>query len=274
MSIRPNSQIVFGLILAVVLCPAIPGIAQEDVADVKSQDLRVAGNEHQRYFLIGPKETGTSPMGGYRLLLVLPGGDGGADFHAFVKRIFKNALPDNYVVAQPVSVEWTPGQFKKLVWPTAKSECSGMEFTTEQFAKAVIEDVKKKYKINPDYVFLLGWSSGGTACYSIALQEQTQTTGAFIAMSVFKPANYPSLKNAEGRAFYILHSPEDFIPIKMAETAEKRLSEKGAAAELARYSGGHGWRGDVYGNIRKGIEWLEQHHRQAKPPSEKPGVPG
>ncbi len=270
MSIRASSQIRCGLIVTVVLCSAIPGIAQEDVADVKSQDLRVAGNEHQRYFLIGPKETGTSPMGGYRLLVVLPGGDGGADFHAFVKRIFKNALSDNYLVAQPVSIEWTPRQFEKLVWPTKKNKWSGMKFTTEEFAEAVIEDVKKKYKINTEYIFLLGWSSGGTACYSIALQEQTQTTGAFVAMSVFKPANYPSLKNAEGRAFYILHSPEDFIPIKMAEQAEKRLSEKGAAAELARYSGGHGWRGNVFGNIRKGIEWLEQHRRQVKPTSMKP----
>ncbi len=270
MSIRAISKPHFAVALAVVLCPSICVIAQEDVADVKSQDLRVAGNEHQRYFLIGPKDTGTSPMGGYRLLVVLPGGDGGADFHAFVKRSFKNALSDNYLVAQPVSIEWTPGQFEKLVWPTKKSKWSGMKFTTEEFTEAVIEDVKKKYKINPDYVFLLGWSSGGTACYSIALQERTQTTGAFVAMSVFKPANYPSLKNAEGRAFYILHSPEDFIPIKMAETAEKRLSEKGAAAELARYAGGHGWRGDVYGNIRKGIEWLEQHHRNVKPTSKNP----
>ena len=58
-------------------------------------------------------------------------------------------------------------------------------------------------------------------------------------------------------AYLILHSRQDFIPIRMAETARDTLREHGAAVELMTYEGGHGWRGDVYGNLRRGIDWLE-----------------
>ena len=38
-------------------------------------------------------------------------------------------------------------------------------------------------------------------------------------MSVFKPDQLPPLANAEGRAYFILHSPDDFIPIRMTHEA-------------------------------------------------------
>jgi predicted esterase len=74
----------------------------------------------------------------------------------------------------------------------------------------------------------------------------------------------PPLKHAEGRSFYILHSPEDFIPIRMAEQAETKLRANGGRAKLATYEGGHGWRSDVYGMIREGVRWLE---KQAQEPA-------
>src|SRR6185503_12393827 len=104
--------------IALVLLFATGSIAraQEDVADVPSQDLHIAGNEQQRYFLIGVDPAHKAPEGGYGLLLVLPGGDGGADFNAFVKRIWKNGLPDGYLVAQLVAVP--SNNPKQITWPT------------------------------------------------------------------------------------------------------------------------------------------------------------
>src|SRR5438105_2978850 len=73
-----------------------PILAQDDVADIPSQDLRIGGDEHQRYFLIGPKDGAKEPKTGYKLLIVMPGGSGDAGFHPFVKRIYTNALPPGY----------------------------------------------------------------------------------------------------------------------------------------------------------------------------------
>src|SRR5687767_11519778 len=80
----------------------VPVRAQEDVADVTSEELKAGGDEKKRYFLIGAKEKG--PEGGYGLLVVLPGGDGGAEVNPFMKRVWKNALPEGWLVAQMVAV--------------------------------------------------------------------------------------------------------------------------------------------------------------------------
>lgn len=232
--------------------------AQDDVADVPSEELQVGKNENMQYFLIGAEKGEKGPSKGYGLVVIMPGGGGGRDFHAFVKRIYKNALPGGYLVAQPIAIKWTPAQV--IVWPVKKNPVTKMEFTTEEFVEAVIKDVKKKHRIDKKRVFTLSWSSSGPAAYAISLQDKTAVKGAYIAMSVFKPDYLPSLKNARGRAFFIDHSPEDTMcPYAHAEDAVKKLKKAKAKVTLETYEGGHGWHGNIYGRIQKGIKWLEKN---------------
>jgi predicted esterase len=233
-------------------------LAQEDVADVPSQELRAGGNEQQRYFLIGVNPARKPPESGYGLLLVLPGGDGGADFNPFVKRIWKNGLPEGYLVAQLVAVPSNdPNQ---IVWPTAKMPFPAKQkFSTEDFIAGVVKDVKAKQKIDEAKVFALAWSSSGPAVYTVAMLKDPPVRGAFVAMSVFKPVFLPPLVGAKGRPFYLLQSPDDRVtPYLYAKAAKLQLGEAGAVVKLVDYAGGHGWQGDVFGNIRGGIEWLEK----------------
>ena len=76
---------------------------EDDVADIASRDLRAGKDENKRYFLIGPHKDSKTPNEGYGLIVVLPGGDGGADFHAFVKRIYKYAVPESM---------WSPNRWR------------------------------------------------------------------------------------------------------------------------------------------------------------------
>ncbi|HEX2971555.1 MAG TPA: hypothetical protein VHP11_04445, partial [Tepidisphaeraceae bacterium] len=192
------------------------------------------------------------------LLLVLPGGDGSADFHPFVKRIYQNALTGDYLVAQLIAPKWDAGQ--QIVWPTQKSRVKGQKFTTEQFATAVIDEIRSKYAVDERRVFTLSWSSGGPAAYAISLDANTRVRGSLIAMSVYKPSLLPPLEGAKGQAYFLLHSQQDRVcPYAMARAASLALANKGAATKLVDYDGGHGWRGDVFGNIRQGIEWLEKN---------------
>ena len=63
---------------------------------------------------------------------------------------------------------------------------------------------------------------------------------------------------AKEQRYYILHSPDDQVcPYRMAISARETLREAGAKVEFVEYNGGRGWHGDVFGNLRKGIEWLE-----------------
>lgn len=252
------------------LCLSEPALAKDDVAGVESTSLLAGGDRNKRYFLIGADSRARAPKKGSGLVVVLPGGDGGPRFNPFVKRIYKHALPKTYLVAQLVSVKWTPAQ--RIVWPTAKVRVDKQKFSTEQFVNAVIKDIQAKWRLNKDRIFTLSWSSGGPAAYAISLREQTSVTGSYVAMSVFKPKALGPLKHAAGQAYFIDHSPTDRVcPFSMAKKARTTLAAHGAKAKLVTYKGGHGWRGNVYGRIGKGIQWLESVARarpDKKPPSQ------
>ncbi len=241
--------------------PAVvsPDRADSDVADIAIEE-RTAGNDpRKRVFADRPVDRADAPETGQKLLLLLPGGDGGTGFQTFSRRIAKNALPPGYLVAQLVAVAWTPDQAEQIVWPTATNRPAKVGFTTEEFVDAVIADISRTKKIDPRHVFALGWSSGGPPVYASSLSLTTRVTGWFVAMSVFKPELLPALDHARKRAIYIYHSPEDGVcPYVMAELADETLRENGATVQLATYDGGHGWRGPVYDEIRAGIEWLEE----------------
>jgi predicted esterase len=232
-----------------------------DVADIPTQDLRIAKDDKRRYLLDGPRQQDKQPKDGFGLLIVMPGGDGSADFHPFVKRIYKNAVPDGFLVVQPVAPKWTEKQ--QIVWPTDNSKVDGMKFSTEEFVAQVIEEIGKTQKLDPARVYTLSWSSSGPAAYVIAAQKKPLVRGSLIAMSVFHPADF-DIANVKERPYYILHSPDDKVcPFKMAEEARDALRKAGARVEFATYEGGHGWQGDVFGNIKAGLDWLE------KPPAKK-----
>jgi len=249
----------FRVLIALLLLAPLPPQEGDDTG-VVSEDLKAGGDANKRYFLIAPQKKGAKPpKAGYKLAVVLPGGDGGAGTHTFVKRIWKEALSGDYLLVQPVAVEWKPGQFEKLVWPTKKSPAEGMKFTTEEFVEAVVKETAKKYKLDPRCVFTLSWSSGGPPAYTLSLQENRIVTGSFVSMSVFYESQLPPLKNAKGYAYYLHHSPEDTIcTIELAREAQKQLKAMGAKVEFAEYKGGHGWHGDVYPQIHAGFQWLEK----------------
>lgn len=233
-----------------------------DVADIPSQELKAGGDANKRFFLIGPKKNSKPPEKGYGLIVVMPGGDGSADFNPFVRRIYKNAVPDGYILAQPIAVKWTKDQ--QIVWPTKKNPVEGMKFSTEEFVDAVIKQLDDKYKLDSERAFTMTWSSSGPAAYAVSLSSD-KITGSFIAMSVFKPNLLPPLDKAKGHGYFLYHSPDDRVcPIRMAEQAEKDLKANGATVKLATYQGGHGWRGNLYDDIKEGVEWLEKNH--AAPP--------
>jgi len=243
------------LLAALVLGGAGLTVAQNDVADIPSQRLSVAGDPNLSYFLVGPvaKET---PAAGYGLIVVLPGGDGRADSLAFVKRVYRNSFGGNYIVAQPIAVKWSPQQGS--VWPIRSDGLPYVKCATEQFVDEIIKIVRGQYKIDSLRIFTMSWSSSGPAGYAISLQKDSPVVGSYIAMSAFKPEKLGSLAQARGHAYFIEHSPQDKVcPLPMAEEAVRLLAAEGAKVKFNPYAGGHGWRGNFYPRIAAAIQWLE-----------------
>lgn len=246
---------------AAALAAALFAMLAPEGQGAAAEELLAGGDGQMKFFLVGPKAK-PAPKGGYRLLLVLPGGDGSAGFKPFVSNILENALSDDYLLAQLVAPKWSEDE-NRIVWPTEKLRDPAMKFTTEAFIDAVVAAVGKRQTIDAKHVYALGWSSGGPPVYAAAMRKETTLAGAFVAMSVFKPAQLPPARGLDGRAFYILHSPQDFIQMRFPKDAEKTLAGGGAKTTLVTYEGGHGWRGDVFGNIRAGVEWLEKNAKKA-----------
>lgn len=230
---------------------------EDDVADVPCKEFFVEGDTNRRYFLIGDGEQIEAPEEGFKLVIVLSGGDGGAGYNSFVKRIYKYSLSPKYLMAQLVAVKWTPDQ--QIVWPTNNDRVNGQKFSTEEFVEAVVKDIKAKYKLNQQHIFTLAWSSASPAAYAVSLQKEKSITGSYIAMSVFKPDTLGSLENAAGHCYFFDHSPDDKVcPIQMAKKANEMLSEIGARTRFVTYKGGHGWHGNCYGRLEWGFGWLER----------------
>ena len=253
------------LLAAVVL--AVVARAQSDVADIPSTKVNAGGDKRKEYFRIGPHPGAKKPGKGYGLVVILPGGDGGAGFHGWCKRIYKHAVGKGYIAAQPIAVKWTPKQY--VVWPTEKNKVSKQKFSTEAFVEAVIADAREWQKIDPEKVFVLTWSSSGPAAYAMSLAKKKSPTGYFVAMSVFRPGQLPSLKRAKGQAYFIYHSQGDkTCAFQMARDASIRLEKQRAKVKFLEYQGGHGWgHPNVFGNLKAGLTWLEKNH--SKPPKPK-----
>ena len=221
--------------------------------------VRIGDDPMQRYFLIGLPTNAPATAEPYRLLLVLPGGDGSADFTPFVRRIYKNALNERWLIAQLVAPMWDEQQKQVVVWPSGAVPYPKAKFTTEEFADAVIADTKKRTRVDTNQVFALAWSSGGPAVYAMAARDNSPLAGAFVAMSVFLRGENAAVTGVKGKSFYLLQSPDDRITrFEQAEKARDTLAAAGARVHLQSYAGGHGWRGPVWPMMREGIKWLEE----------------
>ena len=211
----------------------------------------------KRWLLHGPTPGAASSPGGRGLLIVIPGGDGSIAFTPFVRDTIARSAGGGYLVAQLIAPPIESDDDGAVVWPTEGLRDDRVDFTMEPVVLAIIAQLREEHSIDSKRIFTLGWSSGGPPAYRLAMLKDSPVRGAFVAMSVFKPGQLPDPSGAAGRSFYLLHSPDDFIAMRFPETARRTLEEAGARVTLETYEGGHGWHGDVDGQIRRAVRWLE-----------------
>lgn len=233
-----------------------------DVTDVPAMDLRIMDDASKRYFLIGNIESPSPRSDGRRVLIVLPGGDGSADFSPFVRRIYKMALNDEWIVAQIVAPRWARRQ--AIVWPTKTRLLPEARFSTEQLIDSVIDDITTRGSIDPTEIYVLAWSSSGPAAYSVALMDKPRIAGAFIAMSVFRENEYSKPVTAPSCCVYLMQSPDDNrTPFRHAESAQQFMESVGIRVMLKQYKGGHGWHGNPFEMVSEGMNWLVMQNGNA-----------
>jgi predicted esterase len=225
---------------------------------VRSEKITIGkADEEKTYHLIQREKTADQkPMG---LVVILPGGDGqGESFLPFVENIHRYVLDETWIIALGTAKKWTIDQ--RIVWPTEKHPVPEMKYATEKYVASVLEDVSKRKRIDPERVIMMGWSSGGPACYAISLSDGKVPKNYYILMSVFKPETLPPLRDLRDTRYVIEHGVNDRVcPVRMAREAAKTLEIAGAEVEYVEHPGEHGFTGGpIYPRMRDAIDWLTQ----------------
>ncbi len=230
----------------------------------RARSMRIADDDKMaRYFLHRSGKTQLEPPdAGYKLLFILPGGSGGVNFRTFCKSISQNSTDQTFLVVQLIAPVWDKAQAEKLVWPTRTKGYPSARFASEDLVAMVLKDIRQEHPIDDKHIYTLSWSSGGPAGYAISLAEDLPIAGSLIAMSVYKPQQLPPADAAKGKSYYLLHSPSDRIGMQFPKNAQRQLEAAGARVKLQTYEGGHGWHGDIFGNIRRGVAWLQNGEKK------------
>lgn len=243
-----------------VLCLAwaLPGLpAQVSTAIEK----RIAALPKSHYFVMPPR-SGPIAGGKHGLVVVLPGGSGGRDFLPWVEHTLFAEAPDDCVGVMLTAVRWNDNQ--TTVWCTSQDDAKEMQYSTEQYVRAVVAAVEKDNVVDPARRVIVGWSSSGPAIQSLVAQPDSPFERAYVAMSVW-PRGL-ELSAVKGRRYVLDHSPQDQqTAFSHCRRAFAALTKAGASVRLSPYGGGHGWHDSPAARLRAGLQWLLSKDAAPKP---------
>jgi len=232
-----------------------PVVISSKPPTMPDREATVAGDARRTIFVTGPKPGDVEPAAGWGLVLVLPGGDGSAEFRSWVRERYDEWVDAGFVFVELVAPKWSGSA--RLVWPTAVSKPPELAFTTEEFADGAVAEVETSLKVDRRRVIAVSWSSSGPACWRMLTTRSSAVTGHLIAMSVFIAKDLEPLANGKQRPLFLLHSPQDeTCPIALAERGRDAAKKAGLRVEWATYEGGHGWHGGSEDEVRRGLHWI------------------
>lgn len=261
-----------------VVCVALWGAfgvsAQERTSVAIERSL--AALPQSCYFVLPAKQPPKDGAGG--LVVVLPGGDGSRDFLPWVEHGLLAQRPDDCTGVLVTAVKWRDDQ--RIVWPTAQSKVPGMQYTTEDYVRAVVHEVEQAQRIDPARRVVVAWSSSGPAVYPLLCAADAPFARGYVAMSIW-PRELRDVTAAKGRRFFLDQSPDDRVtPFRFVREAHAALDKAGAVVRVSVYDGGHGWHDEPLPRIREGLRWLLSDEPAPPPewpdakPSAKPGRAG
>ncbi len=130
--------------------------------------------------------------------------------------------------------------------------------TTEETILTVIDEVSRAYPVDPDRIYLMGFSQGGIMTYRVGLKYPERFAGLIPVGGIFNRDGITDeeLKKAKEKAnFLICTSPEDDPRIVDSQAEAARLfKEIGLQHEAVSYAGGHVVSDEV---LKKVNAWIE-----------------
>jgi pimeloyl-ACP methyl ester carboxylesterase len=131
---------------------------------------------------------------------------------AYLER-WQARLGEDYILACPTFMQGT--------WWTR---------TAEELVLATIRDVTRRYRIDPDRVFLTGMSNGGIGAYLIGSHHAARLAGIAPMAAGLDQVLLPLVENLRNTPVYIIHGRRDEVmPVEMSRSMQQELTRLGYA---------------------------------------------
>lgn len=137
---------------------------------------------------------------------------------------------------------------------------------SESYVLAAIEDLKARYPIDSNQVYVMGHSEGGVLAYGLAMRNPELVRGLIVVGARLRESDASAevVAGAAGKLqVLICHSPDDkAMEYEAAEAALETLKAAGVQSKLVPYAGGHGITRELVKTIAR---WIANPDRLKKP---------
>lgn len=248
----------------------------------RRQRLRGAPHFFEAQVLGGLRVVAPAPMEKghrYPLLVILHGHGANPENYAGVLEFVDTPL--EAIVAAPYGpypifreggrgYSWYPEPrfYREVVARGGEAEAieSREQRVSESYVLAAIKELKARYPIDPNQVYVMGHSEGGVLAYGLAMRNPELVRGLIVVGARLRESDASAevVAGAAGKLqVLICHSREDHaMKFEAAEAAHETLKSAGIQSKLVPYVGGHGITQDLVKTIAR---WIADPDRLKEP---------
>ncbi len=188
---------------AAVLLPAASAVSRGENAGTDRLGEMVHDGRSRSYLVHLPKSYNAKKK--YPLVLILHGGGGNARLTAQMTGFSATADREGFIAVYPDGTGLIEGLF--LTWNAGN--CCGFALDEETddtgFLRALLQRLKKEHAVDPNRVFVTGFSNGGMMSYRLACE----LSGAIAAIAPVAGAMNVECKPERPLSVVIFHGTED-----------------------------------------------------------------
>jgi len=206
----PNMKFLFSILILLVFA-ASTVCAKDDI----TKELITSNDKTRAYYLYVPSTV--KPESPAPLIVMLHGS--GRVGMSLVEKWKDLAKKENFIIAGPDS---------------SNSQGWGMPQDGPDFLRDLVEELKKKYPINPRRVYLFGHSAGAIFALEMSLMESEYFAATAIHAGALPPDDRDLIQTTKRKIpmFIQVGDSDQNFPLKEVRATRDLLNENGFAVEL------------------------------------------
>jgi len=216
------------------------------VGMLPSQQVRVRGKTLSYGLFVPPAYDPEVPL---PLVVCLHGAGFTGD--SYLERWAKR-LGESHILACPTSMAGT--------WWTRSSE---------ELVFATIRNVRARYRIDPDRIYLTGMSNGGIGAWIIGMHHAPRFAAVAPMASGIDDVLFPFLENLRHTSLYVIHGARDQImPVWLSRNVTNELARLGIAYTYREHEWSHPHAGGHFfprQELPALVKWFDHQRRDPYP---------